>query len=66
MAATRNPPITIPCKYRTGKILGNGTYATVKGEKKETHIMQWCKVFLTIFKPCSLSPEAMHVSFICL
>lgn len=40
MAATRNPPITIPCKYRTGKILGNGTYATVKGEKKETHIMQ--------------------------
>lgn len=23
---------TVPCKYKTGKVLGNGTYATVKGE----------------------------------
>ncbi|KAI8973864.1 kinase-like domain-containing protein [Pilobolus umbonatus] len=24
------PPATVPCKYKTGRILGNGTYATVK------------------------------------
>ncbi|KAI8890596.1 Pkinase-domain-containing protein [Backusella circina FSU 941] len=23
-------PVTVPCKYKTGKVLGNGTYATVK------------------------------------
>jgi hypothetical protein len=23
---------TVPCKYKTGKVLGNGTYATVKGK----------------------------------
>ncbi|KAI8081740.1 kinase-like domain-containing protein [Halteromyces radiatus] len=28
--ASRRPPATVPCKYKTGKILGNGTYATVK------------------------------------
>ncbi|KAI8981767.1 kinase-like domain-containing protein [Mycotypha africana] len=29
-SATRKQPVTVPCKYKTGKILGNGTYATVK------------------------------------
>lgn len=24
-------PVTVPCKYKTGRVLGNGTYATVKG-----------------------------------
>ncbi|KAI8985340.1 kinase-like domain-containing protein [Pilobolus umbonatus] len=24
------PPITVPCRYQTGKVLGNGTYAVVK------------------------------------
>ncbi|CAO3615527.1 unnamed protein product [Cunninghamella echinulata] len=28
--ATRQAPATVPCKYKTGRILGNGTYATVK------------------------------------
>ncbi|GAA5814437.1 hypothetical protein MFLAVUS_007933 [Mucor flavus] len=23
-------PVTVPCKYKTGRVLGNGTYATVK------------------------------------
>lgn len=27
-------PATVPCKYKTGKILGSGTYATVKGKMK--------------------------------
>lgn len=31
MSAQRGP-VTVPCKYKTGKVLGNGTYATVKGE----------------------------------
>lgn len=30
MSAQRTP-VTVPCKYKTGKVLGNGTYATVKG-----------------------------------
>ncbi|KAI8344948.1 kinase-like domain-containing protein [Blakeslea trispora] len=25
-------PVTVPCKYKTGRVLGNGTYATVKGK----------------------------------
>lgn len=25
-------PATVPCKYKTGRVLGNGTYATVKGK----------------------------------
>ncbi|CAO3621062.1 unnamed protein product [Mucor fragilis] len=30
MTIARKPPVTVPCKYKTGKVLGNGTYATVK------------------------------------
>ncbi|KAI9471839.1 MAG: kinase-like domain-containing protein [Benjaminiella poitrasii] len=30
MTATRKQPVAVPCKYKTGKVLGNGTYATVK------------------------------------
>ncbi|KAL7328973.1 Calcium/calmodulin-dependent protein kinase type I [Mucor circinelloides] len=30
MTTARKPPVTVPCKYKTGKVLGNGTYATVK------------------------------------
>jgi hypothetical protein len=29
--STAKAPVTVPCKYKTGKVLGNGTYATVKG-----------------------------------
>lgn len=25
-------PVTVPCKYKTGRLLGNGTYANVKGK----------------------------------
>ncbi|ORZ19849.1 kinase-like domain-containing protein [Absidia repens] len=28
--SSKRSPATVPCKYKTGKILGNGTYATVK------------------------------------
>lgn len=28
--STRKQPLTVPCKYKTGKVLGQGTYATVK------------------------------------
>lgn len=24
--------VTVPCKYKTGKVLGQGTYAVVKGK----------------------------------
>lgn len=27
-------PVTVPCKYKTGRVLGNGTYATVKGKEQ--------------------------------
>ncbi|KAK4518805.1 uncharacterized protein ATC70_009028 [Mucor velutinosus] len=30
MTTAKKPPVTVPCKYKTGKVLGNGTYATVK------------------------------------
>ncbi|KAI8639818.1 kinase-like domain-containing protein [Parasitella parasitica] len=30
MTTVRKQSATIPCKYKTGKVLGNGTYATVK------------------------------------
>lgn len=51
---------TVPCKYKTGKVLGNGTYATVKGnstKKKER------------FKSCSSSEirgdacKEIHLSY---
>ena len=28
-------PVTVPCKYKTGRVLGNGTYATVKGKRAD-------------------------------
>lgn len=34
MTTAQKPPVTVPCKYKTGKVLGNGTYATVKGNMK--------------------------------
>ncbi|KAI9009352.1 kinase-like domain-containing protein [Phycomyces nitens] len=27
------PPVTVPCKYKTGKVLGHGTYATIDTNK---------------------------------
>lgn len=65
MATARKPPVTIPCKYRTGKVLGNGTYATVKGEKKRI-LCNDVKFFLLFSNRAHSPPEAMHVSFICL
>ncbi|KAI8139897.1 kinase-like domain-containing protein [Fennellomyces sp. T-0311] len=44
MCAQRTP-ITVPCKYKTGKVLGNGTYATVKEALHiETNKFYACKI----------------------
>ncbi|ORZ01656.1 kinase-like domain-containing protein [Syncephalastrum racemosum] len=44
MSAQR-APITVPCKYKTGKVLGNGTYATVKEALHiETNKFYACKI----------------------
>lgn len=48
-------PVTVPCKYKTGRVLGNGTYATVKGNKESFILYLFIKTF-----PFSI--EAMHVS----
>lgn len=32
-------PVTVPCKYKTGRVLGNGTYATVKGNKESFYFI---------------------------
>ncbi|KAI9323639.1 kinase-like domain-containing protein [Dichotomocladium elegans] len=38
-------PVTVPCKYKTGKVLGNGTYATVKEALHiETNKFYACKI----------------------
>ncbi|KAI7847823.1 kinase-like domain-containing protein [Circinella umbellata] len=44
MCAQRTP-VTVPCKYKTGKVLGNGTYATVKEALHiETNKFYACKI----------------------
>ncbi|CDS12016.1 hypothetical protein LRAMOSA04212 [Lichtheimia ramosa] len=44
MSAQRGP-VTVPCKYKTGKVLGNGTYATVKEALHiETNKFYACKI----------------------
>ncbi|OAD06259.1 hypothetical protein MUCCIDRAFT_155277 [Mucor lusitanicus CBS 277.49] len=37
-------PVTVPCKYKTGRVLGNGTYATVKGNIIDTGKYYACKI----------------------
>ncbi|KAI8379630.1 kinase-like domain-containing protein [Radiomyces spectabilis] len=43
--ASQRAPVTVPCKYKTGKVLGNGTYATVKEAMHiETSKFYACKI----------------------